>query len=192
MSFKGAGRSIWSSLDRGKRAASPVSSVCVCVCDICMHIFFYCHTWRHDLRVTPHTPADTHRLTLNTHAPGWAGHWCMCTPDMLPTCTSVTCTHHGVVSTRTCFLPLPLMCFLAPLPMHTHAALGAVVRKNLLGVECMSKSQQTEQYRSARKATADTSHMQERAGKHLKMVFVDIFYSHGLYSRYTHCDTYCL
>lgn len=179
MSFKGAGRSIWSSLDRGKRAVSPVSSVCVCECEtnVCT-FFFYCHAWRHNLRVALHTPADTHRITLNTHASGWAGHWCMCTPDMLPTCTSVTCTHHGAASTRTRLLPLPVMCFLTPLPIHTHAALGAVVRKNLLGVECMSKSQQTEQYISARKATADTSHMRERA-KHLKMVFVDIFYSNG-------------
>lgn len=44
----------------------------------------------------PHTPTDTLIFTVLPHAPGWAGHWCMYTPDIISTCTSVTYSHHSI------------------------------------------------------------------------------------------------
>ena len=163
---------------------------CVCVTNVCT-FFSYCHAWRHDFRVTPHTPTDTHRLALNTHAPGWAGHWCMCTPDMLPTCTSVTCTHHGAVSARTRLLPRPLMCFLTPLPTHTCCPQRSCQKKSTGSwVHVKEPTNWTIQISKGGNSRHVTHAREGR--KTYQGGFVDIFDSNDLDPWYTHCDTHCL
>lgn len=148
-----------------------------------------------------HTPTDTHIFAQNMHAPGWAGHWCMYTPDMLSTCTSVTYAHHSTLSPPPAhLLLLPSTCLLL-LYWNRHMLPSLQLsRKNLLGVEHMSKTQQSEQHRSTRKETffcyiqaADTWHARERMENTSRWWYMTALMccSIPVDSLHTCCDSFC-
>lgn len=106
---------------------------CICI-SICVCVWANVYTFLQScmkaclLGDTTHTNWQT--VTPNMHAPGWAGHWSIYTPDMLSTCTSVIRTSNTSQDLVRSPASSP---HVRPTPMlqRTHAASSAVGWKNV-------------------------------------------------------------
>lgn len=168
-----------------------------------MYALFPRHAWRHDFRVTPHTHTNWHTHICTEHACTWLSWslvhvhpWHAFYMHICHICTS----QHLVTPPPAHLLLLPSTCLLL-LYWNRHMLPSLQLsRKNLLGVEHMSKTQQSEQHRSTRKETffcyiqaADTWHARERMENTSRWWYMTALMccSIPVDSLHTCCDSFC-